>query len=125
MFLESYHAAAVVLDVGGVTINLPLDKNCSLLVCDEEMNEVEVMNITKLNDRGFHAFVYNPLSNSIPRAVPVQIDNIFTEVKWYTPKLKNNCMLTVPLVNAENPPCIFFVNQSKKFPKLLSVGDLF
>jgi hypothetical protein len=123
VFLESFYAPAVVLDIGGQEIQMPLD--WSLMVCDEEINEVEVMPLTRLNDRGFYAFQYNPFSDFTPSAVPVEIINVYSEVKWFFPKLKNGCMLVTPITMNTTPPCCFFVREYTKLPKNIDVGDLF
>jgi hypothetical protein len=67
------------------------------------------MPITSLNDRGFDAFLFNPLTGGMPEFAPIDIVDIYTEVKWYFPKIKNNQLLTTPLTDNENPNCAFFV----------------
>jgi hypothetical protein len=123
VFLESFYAPAVVLRIGNMELQMPLD--WSIMVCDDEMNEVEVMPLTRLNDRGFRAFVYNPFADSTPRSVDIEMTNIYSEVKWFFPKLKNGCMLVTPLVDRNKPPCAFFVKDYNKLPKTIEIGSLF
>ena len=123
VFLESFFAPAVVLRIGTMEIQMPLD--WSILICDEEMNEIDIMPLTRLNDRGFNAFVYNPFSDFIPKSLDIEIINVYADVKWYFPKLKNGCMLATPLTTGASPPCGFFVKELSKLPKTIDVGDLF
>ena len=123
IFLESFYAPAAVLKIGELTISMPLD--WSILVCDEEMNEVDVMPITRLNDRGFKCFSYNPFSDMIPKALDIDIINVYNEVKWFFPKLKNGTMLVTPLDNRPKPPCGMFVKELAKLPKTIDIGELF
>ena len=62
-----------------------------------------------LNDRGFDAFTFNPLSSSKPDFYPIDVVDIYTEVKWYFPKIKSGQLLAVPLQNGPKPICDYFV----------------
>jgi hypothetical protein len=41
--------------------------------------------------------------------MPVEIVDIYQDVKWYFPKLKPGQMLAVPLNNDQDPLCAYFV----------------
>ena len=71
VFLESFNAPAVVLDIGPYQAQMPLD--WSILVCDDTYSDLEVMPLTQLNDRGFHAIVFNPLEHMVPQTFEVNI----------------------------------------------------
>ena len=123
VFLESFYAPAVVLKLGDNQVQMPLD--WSIMISDEEMTDVEVLPLTQLNDRGFHGFIFNPLSDSIPRSEEVSIVNVYSEVKWFFPKLKSGCLLTVPLEPGPAPKCAMFVKEFNKLPKIIDIGDIF
>lgn len=123
IFLESFYSPAAVLNIGGMEISMPLD--WSMLVCDEEMNEAEVMPISRLNDRGFRCFSYNPFADLVPKPLEIEIVNVYTEVKWFFPKLKNGTMLVTPLTQSKKPPCGIFVKELTKLPKTIDIGELF
>ena len=108
VFLESFNSPAAVLKIGNYTTTVPLD--WSLIVCDPSVGDPEVLPITSLNDRGFKAFVFNPITGFLPTFTEVEIVNIYQEVKWYFPKLKPGQMLAVPLeTGTEKPLCVYFV----------------
>ena len=60
IFLESFNAPAMVLDIGGHQITMPVD--WSIAVGDAESgHDLEILPLTSINDRGFDAFLINPL----------------------------------------------------------------
>ena len=122
VFLESFNAPAAVLQIGKRSVKVPLD--WSLVVCDPNIGEPEVLPVTSLNDRGFAAFVFNPITGFLPSFDHIEIVNIYQEVKWYFPKLKFGHILAVPLGETHNSPCAYFVKDTNKIPDVLSTEDL-
>ena len=122
VFLESFNSPAAVLQVGQLQVKVPLD--WSLIVCDPSIGDPEVLPITSLNDRGFKAFIFNPLTGFLPTFAEIEIVNIYQEVKWYFPKLKFGHILAVPLLETKDSPCIYFVKETNKIPDVLSTEDL-
>lgn len=122
MFLESFYAPAAVLRVGKYQINVPLD--WSIVICDPEIGEPEVMSLMSLNDRGYTAFATNPISGFSPDYLDISITNIYNDVKWYAPKLKFGHILCVPLHDGPKPPCILLVKESNKIPEVLDLNEL-
>ena len=51
IFLESFNAPAVILDIGGKQIEMPMD--WSILIGEKELGLCEMIPLTSLNDRGF------------------------------------------------------------------------
>lgn len=94
-------------------------------MCDEHMSSLEVMPLVDLNDRGFHTLVFNPLSNQIPNTVEVKITDVYAEVKWFFPKLKNSNLLIHPLYDAHEPLCSMFVKEGTKVPDPIDIGIIF
>tara|TARA_X000000950_G_scaffold93038_1_gene117166 strand:+ start:132 stop:632 length:501 start_codon:yes stop_codon:yes gene_type:complete len=122
IFLESFNAPAVILDIGGQTIEMPMD--WSIMIGEKEMGVCEMVPLTSLNDRGFEAFVYNPFSGYTHDFKEVKIVNVFQEVKWFFPKLKNGHILTTPLTQGSKPNCIYFAKELNQIPDQIQVGDL-
>ena len=61
IFLESFNSPAMVIEINGHEITMPIDWH--LAVGDSEgAGDIEVLPLTSLNDRGFEAFLYNPLT---------------------------------------------------------------
>ena len=107
IFLESFNSPAMVLNIGGHEITMPID--WSIAVGDSECGcDVEVLPLTSLNDRGFEAFLFNPLSAFRHAYAPIEIVNVYNDVKWYFPKMKNNQLLSIPLHEGNKPMCAFF-----------------
>ena len=75
IFLESFNAPAVILDIGGQTIEMPMD--WSIMIGEKEMGQCEMVPLTSLNDRGFEAFVYNPFSK-IPLIIHLKCFSRYT-----------------------------------------------
>jgi hypothetical protein len=97
-----------VLEIGGREITMPLDWN--IAVGDlEDSNTVDVVPLTSIADRGFQAFIFNPLSSFKAQFAPVNVINFYNEVKWYFPKMKNNQLISTPLTDGKDPNCAFFV----------------
>ena len=62
IFLESFNAPAMVLEIAGKEIMMPLD--WSIAVGDSTSgNDLEVLPLTSINNRGFEAFLFNPISS--------------------------------------------------------------
>ena len=107
IFLESFNSPAAVLRVGETTIKMPLD--WQILIGEPDLGDLEVLPLTSLNDRGFKAFQFNPLSSFSPTFLDIEIVDVYHDVAWYSPKLKNGQMLAVPLNDDSKPECVYFV----------------
>ena len=117
IFLESFNAPAAVLQIGKYKIKMPLD--WKMVVGEAEQGELHVLPITSLNDRGFDAFLFNPLSSGKPEFNNVDIIDIYQEVKWYFPKIKSGQILCVPLENKPKPQCAYFVKDISRQCELI------
>jgi hypothetical protein len=122
VFLEIFNAPAAVLRIGNHMVKMPLD--WSLIICEPDVGDPEVVPITSLNDRGFHAFTFNPITGFLPQFQNVEITNVFQEVKWTFPKLKFGHFLAVPLGDEEGSNCAFFVKETSKVPDILDTYHL-
>jgi hypothetical protein len=109
IFLESFNAPALVLKVGDKNIKMPVD--WQILIGEEDHGDLETLPLSSLNDRGFHAFQYNPLNSFSPTFLPVEIIDIYPDVTWYAPRLRNGQLLAVPIDDGPNPRCIYFVKE--------------
>ena len=123
IYLESFSAPAVVLQVGKHQVQMPLE--WSMLIGSNEGGDLEVLPLTSLNDRGFEAFQFNPLTSFRPDFVSVDVVNVYQDVKWYFPKLKAGQLLTTPLGDADNPQCVFFVKEVSRSSETLDYSLLF
>ena len=86
IFLESFNSPALVLRIGEHTIRMPVD--WQILIGEPDFGDLEVVPLTSINDRGFNVFTFNPLTSFRPEFAPVEIVDIYQDVKWYFPKLK-------------------------------------
>lgn len=107
IFLESFNSPALVLRIGENTIRMPLD--WQILIGEPDLGDLEVLPLTSINDRGFKAFQFNPLTSFRPSFPDIEIVDVYHEVSWYAPKLKNGQMLAVPIEDCEQPQCVYFV----------------
>lgn len=123
IFLESFNAPAVVLKIGKHEIQMPLDWSV-LVGCKESGNDMEVIPLTSLTDRGFDSFIFNPLSNFKFDFASIEITNIYMDVKWYFPKMRNGQLLAIPLNDGENPPCAYFVKEISRQSEIVQYAKL-
>lgn len=113
VYLESFNAPAVVLQIGNHLIKMPCLEppyDWKIMIGEPEMGVIEAVSLEDVNSRDFKAFCFNPISSFRPEYLDVSIVDTFPDLKWFFPTLHNNYILTVPLENKEKPKCIFFVN---------------
>jgi len=53
-----------------------------------------------------------------------EITNVFMDVKWYFPKMKNGHILATPLRNGDNPPCAYFVKEISRQSEIIQYAKL-
>ena len=109
IFLESFNAPALVLKIGKHTIKMPVD--WQILIGEKEHGDLETLPLTSINDRGFNAFEFNPLTSFSPTFLPIEIVDIYHDVTWYAPRLRNGQFLCVPLSDGPKPECVYFVKE--------------
>lgn len=109
IFLESFNSPALVLKVADRVIKMPID--WQVLIGEQEHGDLEALPLSSLNDRGFNVFQFNPLSSFTPSFLPIEIVDVYPEVTWYAPRLKNGQFLCVPIDEGEKPRCIYFVKE--------------
>ena len=123
IFLESFSSPAVVMEINGNEVMMPVDWN--LAVGDSQTgNDLEILPLTSLNDRGFEAFLFNPLKSYQANYAEVKIVNFYNDVKWYFPKMKNGQLLSVPISEGDNPMCAFFVKDISRQLETIDYGKL-
>ena len=123
IFLESFNAPAMVLEIAGQEITMPVDWSIAV-GCSESGNDLEVLPLTSINDRGFEAFLFNPLKSFKTDFGPINIVNFYTDVKWYFPKMKNGQLLSVPITEGKNPLCAFFVKDISRQCEVIEYSQL-
>jgi len=123
IFLESFNSPAMVLEINGNEITMPVD--WSIAVGDSYTGlDLEVLPLTSLNDRGFEAFLYNPLSSFKMEFGEIKITNFYSDMKWYFPKMKNGQLLSLPITDGANPLCAHFVKDISRQSEIIDYGLL-
>jgi hypothetical protein len=123
IFMETFHAPAAVLKIGENIIQVPLD--WYVVIGEPDHGDPEIVPIMQINDRGFSAFTCNPISSFRFQFQPLEIINVFQDVRWYTPKLKHGHILAVPLTTGAKPLCAYFVKETNKLPEVLDISKIF
>ena len=124
IFLESFSSPAIVMEINGHEISMPLDWH--IAVGDSETgNDLEILPLTSINDRGFEAFVFNPLKSYKPDFADLKVTNFYNDVKWHVPKTKNGQLLSVPITDGANPLCAFFIKDVSSQIETIDYGELF
>lgn len=123
IFLESFNSPAMVLKIGEHEIAMPLD--WSIAVGDPQSScDIEILPLTSLNDRGFEALCFNPLSSFRVEFKPIEIVNFYNDVKWYFPKMKNGHLLAVPLKNGPKPICCYFIKEISRQNEIIDLSKI-
>ena len=123
IFLESFNSPALVLKIGDKTIKMPVD--WQILIGEKDHGDLETLPLTSLNDRGFSAFQFNPLSSFNPNFLPIVIIDIFSDVTWYAPRLRNGQFLAVPIEDGPKPRCIYFVKEISRNCEIVDYSQVF
>jgi|TARA_B110000211_G_scaffold233306_1_gene299170 hypothetical protein len=123
IFLESFNSPAIVLNINDKEIVMPLDW-CIAVGCRDAGSDLEVLPLTSLNDRGFEAFLFNPLTGSMPDYGKIEIINFYNDVKWFFPKMKNGQLLSIPITEKDNELCAFFVKDINRQSEIIDFGKL-
>ena len=123
IFLESFSAPAMVLEVNGHQIPMPVDWSIAV-GCSESGKDLEILPLTSLNDRGFEAFLFNPMSSFKAEFGEVKVINYYNDVKWYFPKMRNGQLLSVPMETKEAPLCAFFIKDITRQTEVVKYGEL-
>lgn len=123
IFLESFNAPAMVLRIGNDEVTMPID--WSIAVGDSSSsNDIEILPLTSLNDRGFEAMIFNPLSSFRLEFRKIEIVNFYNDVKWYFPKMKNGHLLATPTSNKEKPDCAYFVKEISRQSEIIQLDKI-
>jgi hypothetical protein len=123
IFIESFNAPAMVLEINGHEITMPID--WSIAVGDSDCgNDLEVLPLTSINDRGFESFLFNPLSSFKHEFGTIKVVNFYNDVKWYFPKMRNGQLLSVPITTGPEPLCAFFVKEISRQSELIDYTNL-
>ena len=123
IFLESFNSPAMVLRIGDDEVTMPID--WSIAVGDSSSScVIEILPLTSLNDRGFEAFCFNPLSSFRVEFKPIQIVNFYNDVKWYFPKMKNGHLLSVPTNDNAKPNCCYFVKEISRQSEIIDLSKI-
>jgi hypothetical protein len=123
IFLESFNAPALVLKIGKNIIKMPVD--WQIVIGEKEHGDLETLPMTSINDRGFNAFIFNPLSSFKPDFLPIEILDIYNDVTWYAPRLKNGQYLCVPLEDGPKPRCAYFIKEVSRACEVIDFNQAF
>jgi hypothetical protein len=101
-----------------------MPRDWCILIGDPQVGDLEVLPITSLNERGFSAFVFNPLSDFKPSFAEVEILDIYPDIKWYFPKLKAGQLLAIPLEDKAESPCAYFVREISRLSEIVNIEKI-
>jgi hypothetical protein len=122
VYMESFSTPTIKLKIGDYLINLPVDY--SILIGEPSHGDLEVIQISSLNDRYFKAFSFNPLSSFRPEFYTIEIDDVLPSSRWFMPKLKTGQLLCVPLDSGKKPKCIYIVKDIPKASEIVRAGKV-
>jgi hypothetical protein len=123
IFIESFSSPAIVLEINGKEIMMPVDW-CMAVGDSYSGNDLEILPLTSINDRGFEAFLFNPLTSFKCEFGDIKVTNFYNDVKWYFPKMKNGQLLSVPIEDGDKPLCAYFVKDISRQSELVDYSKL-
>ncbi len=123
IFLESFNAPAMVLRIGNDEVVMPIDW-CIAVGDNTSATDIEIIPLTSLNDRGFEALVFNPLSGFMLDFKKIEIINFYNDIKWYFPRMKSGQLLATPTRDGKKPPCAYFVKEINRQRELIQLHKL-
>ena len=121
IFLESFTSPAIVLKIDSKVIKMPMDWH--LLIGEQDSGNLEAIPLTSINDRDFKAFSFNSLSSYMADFLPVEVIDVYNEVQWYNPKLKNGQYLAVPLSDSKNPSVVYCIKDVSRNCQLVDYSQ--
>lgn len=122
VFMESFNDPALVLRIGKYTVKMPY--NWQIVIGEAEFGDLEVLPLTRLNDRSFKAFTVNPIHDVKPQFLDIEIVDVYQDVLWYSPKLRPGHILAIPLDDSPKPKCAFFVKDISKQSEVIDVSKV-
>jgi len=122
IFLESFTSPALVLKIGNHKIKMPVD--WEIIIGEDEVGDLETLPLTSINDRDFKAFQFNSLSAFRPTFELIEIIDVYSEVNWYAPKLKNGQFLAVPIEEGPKPKCVYFIKEISRNCEVIDYNNL-
>jgi|TARA_B110000503_G_scaffold65726_1_gene103203 hypothetical protein len=123
IFLETFNSPALVLKIGNTTMKMPID--WQVLIGEPDVGDLEMLALTSINDRGFKVFEFNPLTSFSPTYLDIEIVDVYQDVTWYVPKLKNGQMLAVPIDGSDKPRCVYFVKDISRNCEIVDITQAF
>jgi len=122
VFLDIFHAPCADLRIGDHNVQMPLDWH--VVVGDRHAGDLEVVRLMDVMDKQFEVFAFNPLAGFMPDFLSIEIVNVFTDVKWCFPKLKQAHFLAVPVQNTMNSTCVYFIKDVGKQFDVLDIRQM-
>lgn len=123
IFLESFNSPALVLRIDDCVIKMPLD--WQILIGEPDFGDLEIVPLTTINDRGFKAYEFNPLSSFRPTFLDIEIIDVYHDMTWYAPRLRNGQFLCVPIEAKSKPRCVYFVKEVSKNCEIVNYDQAF
>jgi hypothetical protein len=117
IFLENFNSPALVLRIGNRVIKMPVD--WQVLIGEPDIGDLETLPLTSINDRGFKVFEFNPISAFRPSFLDIEILDIYHDVEWYAPRLKNGQFLAIPIDDGPKPRCVYFVKEISRSSEIV------
>ena len=113
----------MVLRIGEDEVTMPIDW-CIAVGDSSSGCDLEILPLTSLNDRGFEALCFNPLSSFRVEFKKIEIVNFYNDVKCYFPKMKNGQLLAVPTSHKEKPDCAYFVKEISRQNEIIDLSRI-
>lgn len=121
IWLESFLSPMIKMQIGKHEIIMPID--WQILVGEPGHGDLELLPLTSINDRGFNAFVFNPISGFRPEYLEVEVLDVFTDTRWFSPRVRPGQLICIPLTDSPSPPCAYFIKEISKFNEVVKINQ--
>jgi hypothetical protein len=106
-----------------IKYSLTIPADYSILIGTSSYNDLELIPVTNISNRGFTAFENNPLSSFRVQFFQVDIQDILPNVKWFVPRLAVGQILCVPLSTKPKSPCVYIARDMPKSMECFPLKD--
>lgn len=105
---------------------LRMPVNWYILIGDKvSYDKLEFISVQDIMTEEHTCFSINPITSYIPKWMSIKAINMYPNIEWISPKLKNHHYLVYPLSEGSSPNCIIVCPETNKVNVSLDIGDIF
>ena len=123
MFMETFTSPGIILNVGMYQICVP--SHWYILIGEPDVGDLEAVPLSSINNRGFRAFEYNPITGFSPSFPRISTEAVCDTMVWNVPRLRHGQYLCVPIEDGVKPKCLYFISSVNKTTEIVDYSNAF